>query len=397
MSKKILFCTSVFREDVNSAGRHMIDLVKEFDRRGLRCEVVTNVGGEMSDLPNTEIRSLGLGLRGTANSLRLLYEIYTPIALYIKYLASHRSKYAAAVTFSPSIFWFVYLKLMGPRVQGKKILILRDLFPLWLVDVGILRPKSLAYRTLDYFCRKQLQSYDVILVQDEGDARILRRNYEISCEIDVLVNWYSPSPRLTVADDIIGFCGNEGFTLAVVGNFGPAQDLENSCELLNTLMIEYPDLRILFIGQSDKARSYFSKRLMSSAGRVRFEEKMSHDEVINALAYVDAGFFSLDKKNQQGHFPGKVLAYLMAGRPVFGSTGVDAPIAMMLEREGAGIVTYSKDPGKILKDFAAFRSRNWPHDEIKANAHNLYSSGHAFDKIMEHIKNEQPRIKALGR
>lgn len=388
MSQKILFCTSVFRDDVNSAGRHMIDLVREFDYRDFNCEVVTNIGHSMADLPNTEVRSLGLGLRGTAKPLRLLYEIYTPFALYLKYPKSRRTEYASAVSFSPSIFWYLYLNLIGRRVQGKKILILRDIFPLWLADVGMLRPTGIVYWVLNYFCRKQLESYDVILVQNESDRRVLQKYYQLDCEIGVLQNWYSPSPKLIASEEIVGFCDPDAFTLAVVGNFGPAQDIKNSCALLKTLLQEFTDVKILFIGQGDEARRYFASQLKSAASRVKFEDPMSHDEVINTLALVDAGYFSLNEKNQQGHFPGKVLAYLMAGRPVFGSTGVDVPISKMLEQEGVGMVTHSQFRNEIVRDFGAFKSKNWPYDDIRDYAHNIYGSRHAFDKVARHLRSE---------
>jgi len=382
VSRKILFCTSVFQEDINSAGRHMIDLVREFDRQGFSCEVVTNVGQSRGDLPNTTVRSLGLSLRGAAKPLRLLYEMYTPLGLYLKQLSRGRPHYAAAVAFSPSIFWYWYLKFMGRRVRGKKILILRDIFPLWLADVGMLSSTGITYRVLNYFCRKQLESYDVILVQNESDVEVLRSNYQIECCIDVLANWYSPSPKVTISDEIIEFCDSEAFTLAVVGNFGPAQDLEHSCAILGSLLDEFPDVRILFVGQGEEARNFFALRLNQGQDRVRFEHQMSHDEVINTLAYVDAGYFSLDEKNQQGHFPGKVLAYLMAGLPVFGSTGVKAPISNMLKEDGFGVVTHSRDIDDILKDFRTFKSQVWPHHKIQESAHSLYGPGIAFDKIL---------------
>jgi len=388
MSKNILFCTSVFREDVNSAGRHMIDLVKEFDGRGFSCQVATNIGHPIADLPNTEVNSLGLGLRGTAMPLRLLYEIYTPFALYLKYLMSCRSEYAAAVTFSPSIFWYLYLKLMVRRIKGKKILILRDIFPIWLADVEMLSSAGAVFHVLNYFCRKQLETFDVILVQNESDVELLQKNYQLDCEVGVLQNWYSPSPKLTVADEIVEFCDHDAFTLAVIGNFGLAQDLEHSCSLLNTLLQEFMDVKILFIGLGDEARSHLASRLKCYNGRVRFEDRMSHDEVVNTLACVDAGYFSLNEKNQQGHFPGKVLAYIMAGRPVFGSTGVNAPISKLLEREDAGMVTNSRDRKEILRAFKAFKLRNWSHRKIKRYALDLCNSGNAFEKVAGYIRNE---------
>ena len=366
----------------------MVDLVREFECHGFSCQVATNIGQPIADLPNTEVRSLGLRLRGTAMPLRLIYEILTPFALYLKYLVSRRSKYLAAVSFSPSIFWYFYLNLIGGRIQGKKILILRDIFPIWLADVGVLNSAGFAFRVLNYFCRKQFETYDVILVQNECDVALLQKSYQLDCEVSVLKNWYSPSPKLTVPEEIVEFCGNDEFTLAVLGTFGIAQDLDHSCSLLNALLQEFMDVKLLFIGLGDEARSQLEGRLEYYDGRVRFEDRMTHDEVINTLNFADAGYFSLNEKNQQGHFPGKVLAYIIAGRPVFGSTGVNAPISELLERENIGMVTHSRDRKEILRDFKAFKSRDWSYRKIKEYAHDFYSSGNAFEKVVEYVRNE---------
>jgi hypothetical protein len=61
---------------------------------------------------------------------------------------------------------------------------------------------------------------------------------------------------------------------------------------------------------------------------------------------------------------------------------------MFLEREELGVVSHSLDQDRILKDFEVFKLHNWPHNEIKLNAHNLYSSEYAFSTVMGYIINE---------
>ena len=92
----------------------------------------------------------------------------------------------------------------------------------------------------------------------------------------------------------------------------------------------------MFIGQ-EAARRFWCV-INQGQDRIRFEHKMSHDEVINTLAYVDAGYFSLDKKINRDTFQEKYW-HIYGGRPVFGSTGVDAPIAEMLTRTAWALPT----------------------------------------------------------
>lgn len=367
----------------------MIDLVKEFEKNGSLNLVVTNLGGQCIGLKRTKILSLCLSLRGASMSMRFLYEIYSPIAAYFKLMTQMRNqKYDAVVCYSPSIFWFVLVRLLGKKNTGKKILILRDLFPLWLAEVGALRQSSIRYRILDYFCLKQLQSYDVVLVQDEHDIKLLKKNYKIGAQIDVLWNWYTLSQNETVRSDIVEFCRPDQFKMAIVGNFGIAQDLMSSAKILEQLMESFSDLSLLFLGQGPEARLLFRNSLQAYSDRTHFAEKMTHDQIMNLLPYTDAGYFSLDARNNHGHLPGKVLAYLLAGRPVFGFAGDGAPISQLLQDKSFGMVTKHNFGGELLMDFSTFKLLKWPNDEIRLRAKDLYSSERAFSSLEGYINHE---------
>lgn len=389
MTERILFCTSVFREDINSSGRHMIDLVKEFDVNGHQSVVITNLGKDMPELQNTSLCSLGFGLQGLSKPVRLIFEMLTPILLHLKYyLAYNNRTFDSAVVYSPSIFWFVSLKLLGNKISGKKLLILRDLFPLWLADVGLMKTTGITYRVLDYFCQKQLSNFDVILVQDQKDVNTLMSKYNVSCEIGVLQNWYSSSPLVAVSDEIKSFCNRDAFHMCVAGNFGVAQDLERSCDILEILLLEFSQLNILFVGQQGSSKLYFEKKLRIHSDRVKFIGKMSHDEIINILDFVDAGFFSLNTANQQGHLPGKVLAYIMAGCPTFGYAGPESPISALLEEKEIGSVVHTKNKVEVVSSFRRFMEKKWSKVHIKSIADKFYRSENAYRTVKGHLENE---------
>ena len=181
IKKRILFCTSIFSEDINSSGRHMIDLVREFDGLGYNCEVASNISTKSDEFGNTKILETGFKLRNRSRASRLIVEIINPFFLYLKYIRNFRHKaYDGCIVYSPSIFWYFLVKLLSKKINGKKILILRDLFPLWLAQIGMLNSNSFIYRILDYFCVRQLQTFDTILVQHADDAIILRDLYKLT-------------------------------------------------------------------------------------------------------------------------------------------------------------------------------------------------------------------------
>jgi len=368
----------------------MIDLVREFSRDGYKCEVIANVSEISEELQNTSIKALGFNFRGLAKPIRLLGEVFAPIFLYLRHFpAFNRERYDACIVYSPSIFWFIIVRLLGKSIVNNKILILRDLFPIWMADVGILKKNSVTYQILDYFCLKQLQSFDRILVQNQGDIKILRDHYDFSGKLDVLGNWYSASPTVQIAQDVKNFCANDKYTLAVVGNFGVAQDLKHSSQLLKILMEEFSDVQLLLIGQGNEAKLFFQKKLTHYAGRLHFSDPVPHDEVMSILKFVDAGYFSLDAKNNQGHFPGKVLSYIFSGIPVFGSVGVDAPIKLIIENNGLGAVSTTKNRELIINDFVNFKVNKWSSAKIRKYAVDNFSSQRACETIKEYLPSEK--------
>lgn len=384
--KRILFCTSIFSEDVNSSGRHMIDLVREFDALGYNCEVASNISTKSDEFANTRILESGFKLRDRSKLLRLLVEILNPFFLYLKYANNFRHKwYDGCIVYSPSIFWYFLVKLLSKKINGKKILILRDLFPLWLGQIGMLNSNSFIYRILDYFCLKQLQTFDTILVQHADDAVILRDLYNFDAEIHVLENWYSQSPVNMVSDRIKHFCQESEYTLCVVGNFGAAQNIDHAILVLETILKANFDLKILFVGQSDEASALFNRALTNFSERTHFIPSVKHDEMINILRMTNAGFFGLDFRNTQGHFPGKVLAYLMASRPVFGYASACAAIKELLEREDLGLVTSAVHGEEIARDFEKFRSVNWSSGKIDQYANENFSATRARQQLEEYM------------
>ena len=157
----------------------------------------------------------------------------------------------------------------------------------------------------------------------------------------------------------------------------PGANIDHAILVLETILKVNFDLKVLFVGQSYDASVLFSRALDNFSERTCFVPPVKHDEMINILRMTNAGFFGLDFCNTQGHFPGKVLAYLMAGRPVFGYASVDAPIKGLLEREDLGLVSSAVYSEGIARDFEKFRSVTWSSGKIYqyANANIQHNTG----------------------
>src|SRR5436853_3490420 len=93
------------------------------------------------------------------------------------------------VFYSPSIFFGALVQRLKKSWQCRSYLILRDIFPQWAVDAGILK-KGLVYR---YFRRRELQQYsaaDVIGVQTPANLKYFSEQLpQEQYRLEVLFNW----------------------------------------------------------------------------------------------------------------------------------------------------------------------------------------------------------------
>ena len=152
MGSNILICSSVFGGSVNSAGRHMYDLAEELLERKFSVDVVYGDGIESEKSKGFRLMSVKLKLKQRSYFVRFFYEFSTPFFAFVKYwwVLRHR-KYDDVIVYSPSIFWFLLIELIGRKKFTRKILIIRDIFPLWMKTTGLIQGNSLRYRLLDYY------------------------------------------------------------------------------------------------------------------------------------------------------------------------------------------------------------------------------------------------------
>ncbi len=88
-----------------------------------------------------------------------------------EYLAGR--KFDLVVYYSPTIFFGSFVNRVRSLYGCGSYLILRDIFPKWALDAGVLKD-GMIYR---YFCRKEMEQYraaDVIGVQSGGKSQVFQ-------------------------------------------------------------------------------------------------------------------------------------------------------------------------------------------------------------------------------
>ncbi|PZO06783.1 MAG: glycosyltransferase WbuB [Lysobacteraceae bacterium] len=294
---------------------------------------------------------------------RALAEWWLPRAL-LRGLA--RSPYAnqvwdGVVWYSPTIFLAPLVQSIKQRHGCRSYLILRDLFPDWALDAGVLRDGPI-YRYFKRVERAQYTVADVIGVQTPANAPLVRRDAPADTPIEVLNNWMAkPAPgpgSIALADGPLA-----GRTIfAYTGNMGAAQGMDALLDLAVSLR-DRRDIGFLFVGRGTDLPVLKSRASSLELDNVHFIDEVDSAKIPGLLAQCHVGLIALDPRHRTHNIPGKLITYLHAGLPVLARINPGNDLQALIDGEDIGFVVAGDDPEALrrhalaLADDAPLRSR----------------------------------------
>ena len=247
--------------------------------------------------------------------------------------------------YSPSIFWGPAVKALKRRFGCGAFLILRDIFPKWVVDQKMLSPLSPIYAYFKLFERISYSAADAIGVQAAPDFKYLETQNCSHASLSVFPNWCQPETlrpkhasgawrqRLGLGGKTIFFFG---------GNLGKAQDMDNIVRLTANLKSS-PEAHFLLVGKGDEYESIASKKAKLALDNITLLPAVQPEEYFDMLAEADVGIFSLHPSRRGQDMPGKILGYLSCGKPVLGSANPENNVKELLNSSRVGLTTWNPD------------------------------------------------------
>lgn len=261
------------------------------------------------------------------------------------------STFDGVIYYSPTIFWGGLVRKIKKRCNCPSYLVLRDLFPRWVVDAGMIKEGSLIERYFRFFEKYSYQQADCIGLMSERNLEVFQSsNVGYRCEI--LRNWASLTP-VTKNEDILasGFKARlslQGkFIFFYGGNIGHAQDMANLVRLARN-MLSFEQAHFLFVGQGDEVELINS--LASDWGLTNFTylASINQSEFKTLLSEIDVGLFSLSARHSSHNFPGKLLGYMVQSIPILGSVNAGNDLADLVNDSGAGFIHINGEDDKLL-------------------------------------------------
>lgn len=296
-----------------------------------------------------------------------------------------QQKWDAIIWYSPTIFLGPLAAALKRRSACHAYLILRDIFPEWAVDMGLLK-KGLVYRFFKRVEQYQYSVADIIGVQSLSALPYLAEwSRRPGRALQVLQNWLAPAENCGSSFSLIDspLAGRKIFVYA--GNMGVAQGMEIVLDLAQRLT-DRDDIGFLLVGRGSdvpRLRIMAQRRHLSN---VLFHDEVEPDEVPGLLAQCHVGLVILDSRHTTHNVPGKFLTYMQAGLPVLARINAGNDLAELIRRENVGAAYVGESPDALLELALALGENNAERLAMCANARrladSLYSSRAAAKQII---------------
>jgi glycosyltransferase involved in cell wall biosynthesis len=331
-----------------SGALQMRDLALELARQGHRPVVLTPVNGPGAQWNLEEVEGVQV-LRVRAPRTKDVWLIKRAIAEWLlpwMLLRGLRAsplrdeRWDGIVWYSPTIFLGPLVRKLKLRHGCRAYLIVRDLFPDWAVDAGVMR-KGMVYRYFKAVERYQYRQADVIGVQTPSNVPLVARDAPDGARIEVLHNWLSPPILGQQGGDVVGLRHLKGRILYVyAGNMGVAQDVNAFVDLAERLR-ERRDVGFVFVGRGSELTKLRDRA--KTLGNVIILDEIEPTALSELLRQCHVGIIALHPAHATHNIPGKLLTYLHAGLPVLARVNPDNDLVELVEREAVGLAVCGDD------------------------------------------------------
>lgn len=402
-SLRILIVMDTYLPARLSAGEQMHALALGMAREGHRPLVLVPAPGlecpwKIERLEGIEIlRVRAPRTKGIALWRRALAELLLPFFLLRGFSASpfRGEGWDGLVWYSPTIFLGPLVRRLKSRFGVRSYLVLRDLFPDWAVDTGLLR-RGPVYYFFKMVERRQYRAADVIGVESAGNvARVKATLGERGdTRIEILENWRDPPPCAEDPPGPLPVPLPQGCRIFVhAGNLGAAQGISSLIELAR-IFRDVPEAAFLLIGRGSEQPRV--RHVVETEGltNVLVMDEVGARELATILAQASVGIVSLDPRNSAHNVPGKFLTYLCFGLPVLALVNPSGDLAGLIRETSVGIVV--SGPGRDALRESLQRFLEMPADELEAMgrrarrlAEERYTTSVAVRKILEGLKGEK--------
>ena len=405
--KVCILSDSFIPKKISAAGM-LYNLSREFVKRDI--EVVCIFGSDKNEtwkIENNKFNNYNLkklkiissnfmsNFRYRNNYLRFIFELLLAFSLSIKIIRYKKilKNVDLIVWYSPSAFLWLPALILKKITGSDVYLILRDIFPDWLINIGILK-NNLTINLLKLLTYPQFKIPDIIGCESIKDKELIKKKVKDK-KVEILYNWpsiCSGSMGVEIQKKInfIDFSKknrnvNKLFG-AYTGNDSLSHDLTSGIDHLREFLINNQVQKELFLNR-------FTSNFISSKPSKYLVEKrwdmVSENLLPHIYKHVDFGIVSLNVNHETNNLPGKFVSYIQFGLPIMCFASLRSELAKMVLSSHCGCVidisNSKENNNKILLNF--FKNFNLNKKEYSENSLKLFHHYFSLDKVVKQLIN----------
>ena len=353
---QIVLITDAYPPMKTSGAVQIRDLVGELDRQGNKVTVLLpdstiSHHWQLDEQDNiTVLRLKAPVTKDVSYFKRAIGEYLLSFFMYknLKKSPLKQKTWEAIIWYSPTIFFGPVVKKIKAESGCNSYLILRDIFPEWAVDMGLLS-RGFIYR---YFKRVESFQYmqaDTIGVQTFSNLDYFHTEQKtFTGEMQVLNNWLSVAQigdcRIRLNDTSLS--GRKIFIYT--GNIGIAQGMDILIDLANELRTDN-NAGFVFVGRGTAVEKIKQKAKDYGLQNCLFFDEIDPDEIPGLLAQCHVGLVALDPRHRNDNIPGKFLAYMQAGLPVLANINAQNDLERVINDNNVGKVVNDNSLEKLTQ------------------------------------------------
>lgn len=389
---RILLLVVYYPPSTTSAAQMMRDLALEYVRQGHQVIVATASDTVEGTARITEedgvtvVRAKTGNLKYANKAFRMWREGHLSATMWRNLCKFFQANPCDLIVFySPTIFFGDLVNRLKTIWGCPSYLILRDIFPKWAVDAGLIR-KGIVYR---YIKRKELVQYaaaDIIGVEAFGNLSYFTNELAgYDYRVEVLYNWLDAREQPTSNS---GWRHKLGLNNKVIffygGNIGIAQDLDNILRLAAGLR-DHKEVFFLFVGSGSEVLRLSTEIEKQCLRNIRILPPLSQSEYMQCLSECDVGLVSLDRRLTSHNFTGKLLGYVLCGKPVLASLNPGNDLIEFLRHADAGFACTNGEDEKLLAAALLLATQPEARQRMGRNARELGNTVFSVQAIAQQI------------
>jgi hypothetical protein len=348
--KRVCIISDSYVPQKISAAGMIYNLSKTIAGHGIEVTCVFS-GQKPDDNFNYDIKNIKFITTDIFNSFRqkslvhrFFFEIATSVVLLIKCicLLPKNHKIDLVIWYGPSVFLWIIVFFIKWVHKMPVYYILRDIFPDWLVNVGLVK-NYFIIKILKLLSNPQYYVSDIIGVETIKNIEIIKKKVKKKKKVELLLNW--PSLVNQKNSDTLKDRGDSFLTYVnslscnkiiglYIGNASLAHDYVSAFNYFKKIQLTEKmqvDLNIF-------GKSYNNDHVKNPFFRHTFWGLISEQEIPQILKKSDFGLVTLNTKLVNHNIPGKFVSYCQFGLPILFFGNYNSSLSLLIQKYDCGVI-----------------------------------------------------------